>query len=58
MPAYLISLCSDVTDRKRLDDYWANVAPAILGFEAKPLVAYAPFAMLEKAMMVCWGSPV
>ena len=47
MPAYLISLCRDVTDRKRLEDYWANVAPAFEGFEAKPLVAYAPFEILE-----------
>jgi uncharacterized protein (DUF1330 family) len=47
MPAYLISLCRDVTDRKRLEDYWANVAPAFKEFEAKPLVAYAPFEILE-----------
>jgi uncharacterized protein (DUF1330 family) len=47
MPAYLISLCRDVTDRKRLEDYWANVAPAFNGFEAKPLVAYTPFEILE-----------
>ena len=47
MPAYLISLCRHVTDRKRLEDYWANVAPAFEGFEAKPLVAYAPFEILE-----------
>ena len=47
MPAYLISLCRDITDRKRLEDYWANVAPAFQDFEAKPLVAYAPFEVLE-----------
>ena len=47
MPAYLISLCRDVTDRKRLEDYWTNVAPAFKGVEAKPLVAYTPFEMLE-----------
>ncbi|WP_158749879.1 DUF1330 domain-containing protein [Acidobacterium sp. S8] len=47
MPAYLISLCRDVTDRKRLEDYWANVAPSFEGVEAKPLVAYAPFEVLE-----------
>lgn len=47
MPAYLISLCRHVTDRKRLEDYWANVAPAFKGFDAKPLVAYAPFEVLE-----------
>jgi uncharacterized protein (DUF1330 family) len=47
VPAYLISLCRDVTDRKRLEDYWANVAPAFKEFAAKPLVAYAPFEILE-----------
>lgn len=47
MPAYLISLCRHVTDRKRLEDYWANVAPAFKGFDAKPLVAYKPFEVLE-----------
>jgi len=47
MPAYLISLCREVTDRQRLEDYWANVAPAFKGVEAKPLVAYAPFEILE-----------
>ena len=47
MPAYLISLCRHVSDRKRLEDYWANVAPAFQGFEARPLVAYAPFEVLE-----------
>lgn len=47
MPAYLVSLCRHVTDRKRLEDYWANVAPAFTGFDAKPLVAYTPFEVLE-----------
>ncbi len=47
MPAYLISLCRAVSDRKRLEEYWSNVAPAFQGFEAKPLVAYAPFDILE-----------
>ncbi len=47
MPAYLISLCRKVADRKRLEDYWANVAPAFKNVTAKPLVAYAPFEVLE-----------
>ena len=47
MPAYLISLCRRVTDRKRLEDYWANVAPAFKDVPARPLVAYAPFEVLE-----------
>ncbi len=47
MAAYLISLCRDVSERKRLEDYWAKVAPAFQGFDAKPLAAYAPFEILE-----------
>jgi len=47
MPAYLISLCRQVSDRKRLEAYWANVAPAFKGIQAKPLVAYTPFEVLE-----------
>jgi hypothetical protein len=54
MPAYLISLCRDVTDRRRLEDYWANVAPAFKGFEAKPLVAYARSRFLKVLAAVCW----
>ena len=29
MPAFLISLCRDITERDRLEDYWANVKPAL-----------------------------
>lgn len=47
MPAYLISLCRQVTDRKRLEEYWANVRPAFTNVQAKPLVAYTPFEVLE-----------
>jgi uncharacterized protein (DUF1330 family) len=47
MAAYLISICRSVTDRGRLEDYWAHVAPSFEGFDAKPLVAYAPFEVLE-----------
>jgi uncharacterized protein (DUF1330 family) len=47
MPAYLISLCRDVTDRTRLEEYWANVSPAFKNVLAKPFVAYTPFEVLE-----------
>jgi uncharacterized protein (DUF1330 family) len=47
MTAYLISICRSVSDRARLEDYWAHVAPSFEGFDAKPLVAYAPFEALE-----------
>ena len=35
MPAYLISLCKNITERKRLEDYWANVAPAFKDVNAQ-----------------------
>jgi len=47
MPAYLVSICRSVTDRRRLEDYWANVAPSFEGYGARPLVAYTPFEVLE-----------
>jgi uncharacterized protein (DUF1330 family) len=47
MAAYLISVCRSVADRSRLEEYWANAAPSFEGFGAKPLVAYAPFEVLE-----------
>src|ERR1700744_3766707 len=47
MAAYLISLCRHVTDRKRLEDYWAKGAPVLEGFMPKPLAAYSPFEVLE-----------
>jgi uncharacterized protein (DUF1330 family) len=47
MPAYLISICRSVSDRSRLEDYWAHAAPTFEGFDATPLVAYAPFEVLE-----------
>jgi len=47
MAAYLISICRSVTDRDRLEDYWAHAAATFDGFDAKPLVAYASFEVLE-----------
>ena len=47
MAAYLIAICRSVSDRRRLEDYWAHVAPSFEGLDAKPLVAYAPFEVLE-----------
>ncbi len=47
MTAYLISICRGVSDRNRLEDYWAHAAPTFEGFDATPLVTYAPFEVLE-----------
>ncbi|MGP8253895.1 MAG: DUF1330 domain-containing protein [Terracidiphilus sp.] len=52
MPAYLISICRSVTDRRRLEDYWENVAPSFEGYSAKPLAAYTPFEVLEGEVVV------
>jgi uncharacterized protein (DUF1330 family) len=47
MTAYLISICRSVSDSGRLEDYWAHAAATFAGFDAKPLVTYAPFEVLE-----------
>lgn len=47
MTAYLISICRRVSDRNRLEDYWAHAAATFEGFDAEPLVTYAPFEVLE-----------
>jgi uncharacterized protein (DUF1330 family) len=47
MTAYLISICRSVSDRERLEDYWAHAAPTFQGFDSTPLVTYAPFEVLE-----------
>ena len=52
MAAYLISICRSVTDRRRLEEYWANVAPSFEGYGARPLVAYTPFEVLEGGAVV------
>jgi uncharacterized protein (DUF1330 family) len=47
MTAYLISICRSVSDRERLEDYWAHAAPTFQGFDARPLATYPPFEVLE-----------
>jgi uncharacterized protein (DUF1330 family) len=47
MAAYLVSICRRVSDRKRLEDYWHHAAPTFEGYDATPLVTYAPFEVLE-----------
>ena len=47
MTAYLVSICRSVSDRDRLEDYWAHAAATFEGFDTKPLVTYAPFEVLE-----------
>jgi uncharacterized protein (DUF1330 family) len=47
MPAYLISICRDVSDRARLEQYWAHARPTFEGFDAKLLAVYTRFRPLE-----------
>jgi len=47
MTAYLISICRSVSDRERLEDYWAHAAPTFQEFDVTPLATYPPFEVLE-----------
>jgi len=47
MPVYLIAICRSVSNRRGLEDYWANVGPTFAGYGAKPLIVYTPFDLLE-----------
>jgi uncharacterized protein (DUF1330 family) len=47
MPVYLIAICKSVSDRRGLENYWANVGPTLAACGAKPLVVYTPFDLLE-----------
>jgi uncharacterized protein (DUF1330 family) len=49
MPAYLIAICRGVSNRKGLEDYWANVGPTFEGVGTQPLGVYTPFEVLEPA---------
>ena len=49
MPAYLISICKGVSNRKALEDYWANARPTFAETNAQPLAAYTQFEVLEGA---------
>jgi uncharacterized protein (DUF1330 family) len=45
--AYLISICRSVNDRRRLEEYWENVASTFDGVGASPLAVYTPVEVLE-----------
>ena len=47
MPAYLISICRGVSDRSRLEQYWAHSRPTFQGFDAKLLAVYTQVRPLE-----------
>jgi len=47
MPAYLVYLCQEVTDRRELEIYWSKIGPTLEGYGARNIVAYTPFEQLE-----------
>jgi uncharacterized protein (DUF1330 family) len=47
MPAYFIYLCQEVTDRRELEIYWEKIGPTLVGYDAKNVVGYTPFELLE-----------
>ncbi|MDB5582441.1 MAG: hypothetical protein JWR80_7617 [Bradyrhizobium sp.] len=47
MAAFLLYLCKDVTDRRELDTYWAEIGPTLKDSGAENLAAYTQFEVLE-----------
>jgi uncharacterized protein (DUF1330 family) len=47
MPAYLVFLCEEVSDRRELEAYWSKIKPTFEGHVGTPLAAYTPFEILE-----------
>ncbi len=47
MPAYVISICRGVTDRAKLEQYWAHSRPTFNGFNAQLLAVYTQVTPLE-----------
>jgi uncharacterized protein (DUF1330 family) len=47
MAAYLIAICRGVSDRRRLEQYWAHARPTFGGFDAKLLAVYIQIKRVE-----------
>ena len=47
MAAYLLYICKEVTDRRELDTYWAQIGPTMKDTGAENLAAYTRFEVLE-----------
>src|SRR5487761_1031136 len=54
MPAYLVFICQEVSDRKQLETYWSKIGATLAGHPIKALAAYTPFEILENPN----GTPV
>jgi uncharacterized protein (DUF1330 family) len=47
MPVYMVYVCHSVSDRAKLEKYWASIGPTLEGQPIKLLAAYTPFEVLE-----------
>jgi len=47
MPAYLVYICKEVTDRESLETYWEKIGPTLEGYDARNIAAYTRFEQLE-----------
>ena len=47
MAAYLIAICRGVSDRGRLEQYWAHARPTFEGFDVRLLAVYTQIKPLE-----------
>jgi uncharacterized protein (DUF1330 family) len=46
-PVYMVYVCHSVSDRAKLEEYWASIGPTLKGQPIKLLAAYTPFEVLE-----------
>jgi uncharacterized protein (DUF1330 family) len=46
-PVYMVYVCHSVSDRAKLEEYWASITPTLKGQPIKLLAAYTPFEVLE-----------
>jgi len=47
MSVYMVYICQSVSDRAKLEKYWASIGPTLEGQPVKFLAAYTPFEVLE-----------
>jgi len=47
MPVYMIYVCHRVSDRAKLEKYWASIGPTLEGQPIKLLAGYTPYEVLE-----------
>lgn len=49
MTVYMVYICHSVSDREKLERYWAAIGPTLQGHSVRNLAAYTPFDVLEGA---------